>query len=102
MAAEKLSLERLRELQVWVGERIAALEAGEEPVPVPRSVAVPIEERQIGSIVYRLVKVQCGTPGCKCNFGAPHGPYWYAHWLQDGRPRTKYVGRKFVEISQDK
>jgi hypothetical protein len=38
----------------------------------------------------RQQMVRCGKQGCtKC----PHGPYWYAHWTEDGRRRTRYVGR---------
>lgn len=34
--------------------------------------------------------VRCGKQGCsKC----PHGPYWYAYWTEDGRRRSRYVGR---------
>jgi hypothetical protein len=34
--------------------------------------------------------VKCGKPNCsRC----PHGPYWYAHWREDGRRRSRYVGK---------
>ena len=34
--------------------------------------------------------VRCGKDGCtRC----PHGPYWYAHWREDGRRRSRYVGK---------
>ncbi|MBI3537057.1 MAG: hypothetical protein HY070_05820, partial [Chloroflexi bacterium] len=23
----------------------------------------------------------------------PHGPYWYAYWKEEGRTRSRYVGR---------
>jgi hypothetical protein len=34
--------------------------------------------------------VRCGKEACtRC----PHGPYWYAHWREDGRRRSRYVGK---------
>lgn len=37
----------------------------------------------------RLEKVGCGR---KCK-GCPHGPYLYAYWKQDGKVRSKYIGK---------
>lgn len=43
---------------------------------------------------YRQQSVNCGKAGCtRC----PHGPYWYAYWREDGRVRTKYVGKELPE-----
>ncbi len=36
----------------------------------------------------RLVK--CGKASCT---SCPHGPYWYAYWRENGRRRSRYVGR---------
>jgi hypothetical protein len=34
--------------------------------------------------------VRCGKPTCgKC----PHGPYWYAYWWEDGKRRSRYLGK---------
>jgi len=34
--------------------------------------------------------VRCGKSSCtRC----PHGPYWYAYWREDGKRRSRYVGR---------
>lgn len=34
--------------------------------------------------------VRCGKQGCtRC----PHGPYWYAYWTEEGKRRSRYVGR---------
>jgi hypothetical protein len=34
--------------------------------------------------------VRCGKPNCT---HCPHGPYWYAHWTEGGRRRSRYVGK---------
>lgn len=42
----------------------------------------------------RQQAVRCGKTGCtRC----PHGPYWYAYWTEDGRRRSRYVGRLLHE-----
>lgn len=50
----------------------------------------PPEERR-GAVTFRQEMVRCGKDGCtKC----PHGPYWYAYWREDGRTRSRYVGKE--------
>jgi len=42
------------------------------------------------NISMRSQMVRCGKLECrKC----PHGPYWYAYWTEDGKRRSRYVGR---------
>lgn len=39
--------------------------------------------------------VRCGKATCtRC----PHGPYWYAYWREDGRRRSRYVGKLEDEL----
>ena len=47
------------------------------------------------TITYRQHYTRCGKPDCPtCGSGeASHGPYWYAHWQQDGRRRSRYLGK---------
>ncbi len=50
-----------------------------------------LSERTIGSLTFRYETVRCGKPNCtKC----PHGPYWYVYWKENGRTRSRYVGRR--------
>ena len=41
------------------------------------------------AVRYRQRTVTCGKATCT---GCPHGPYWYAHWTEDGRKRSQYIG----------
>jgi len=42
----------------------------------------------------RRQMVTCGKQGCtKC----PHGPYWYAYWTEEGRRRSRYLGKLLDE-----
>lgn len=57
------------------------------------------------AVRYRQRKVSCGKASCT---GCPHGPYWYAHWTEEGRKRSQYIGgelptsvrRKLDEMDQ--
>ncbi|MDX1468514.1 MAG: hypothetical protein R3258_04180 [Acidimicrobiia bacterium] len=72
----------LRRLQILTRaqlERSGAIRPGDDP-----------------SVSLRQQHVRCGKRDCsKC----PHGPYWYAYWTEDGRRRSKYVGRLLGEES---
>ncbi len=43
-----------------------------------------------GKVTYRQEEVRCGKARCTA---CPHGPYWYAYWKEDGRTRSRYIGR---------
>ncbi len=46
------------------------------------------------NVSLRKQMVRCGKAGCtKC----PHGPYWYAYWTEDGKRRSRYIGRLLDE-----
>jgi|ERR1044072_2075686 hypothetical protein len=34
---------------------------------------------------------KCGKARCKCNVGAPHGPYFYYFYRIDGKLRKSYI-----------
>ncbi len=42
----------------------------------------------------RSQMVKCGKSACSA---CPHGPYWYAVWWEEGKRRTRYVGRLLDE-----
>lgn len=43
---------------------------------------------------YRLERVRCGKEVCKCREGSLHGPYWYAYWVENGKMKSQYIGKK--------
>lgn len=46
------------------------------------------------SVGLRRQAVKCGKLSCtRC----PHGPYWYAYWTENGRRRSRYIGRLLEE-----
>lgn len=55
------------------------------------AVGVVPDERTI-RLRQRLVR--CGKPGCR---SCPHGPYWYAFWREEGRRRSRYIGKLLDE-----
>jgi hypothetical protein len=51
----------------------------------------PGDDAKAGRVTFRQEMVKCGKQGCtRC----PHGPYWYAYWREDGRTRSRYVGKE--------
>ena len=79
-AVKDLDEHGLRRLQILTRaqlERAGAIEPGDEP-----------------NVSLREQMVRCGKTGCtKC----PHGPYWYAYWTENGKRRTRYIGRMLDE-----
>lgn len=43
-----------------------------------------------GKVTFRQEFVRCGKEHCTT---CPHGPYWYAYWREDGKTRSRYVGK---------
>ena len=38
----------------------------------------------------RSQMIKCGKDSCtRC----PHGPYWYAYWWEEGKRRSRYLGK---------
>lgn len=57
---------------------------------VSRHGAEAREPGRRGKVTFRQERVRCGRKGCtRC----PHGPYWYAYWREEGRVRSRYIGK---------
>lgn len=53
-------------------------------------VTVPAFGEDGPTVTFRRQSVRCGKQSCsRC----PHGPYWYAAWREDGKVRTRYIGK---------
>lgn len=74
----------LRRLQIFV----RGLLVDDEQPPEP----------QARHVTFRQEHVRCGKAGCRT---CPHGPYWYAYWREDGRVRSRYIGRHRPADLQD-
>ena len=70
----------LRRLLIFVRGVLVAREGGD-----PRR-----EVETVRKVTYRQEHVRCGRDNCtRC----PHGPYWYAYWREEGRLRSRYIGK---------
>lgn len=75
-AVKEMDTHDLRRLQILTRAQL-------ERSGVPPEVSEP-------NISMRSQMVRCGKSGCR---SCPHGPYWYAYWTENGRRRSRYVGR---------
>jgi len=74
----------LRRLLIFVRGLLVSREGGDPRVEVERA----------GKVTYRQEHVRCGRENCtRC----PHGPYWYAYWREEGRLRSRYIGKELPE-----
>ncbi len=89
LARQKLSV--LYEIRDLVDGMISDMERplSSQDIPSGREV---VKEKKSGAMTYRLEKVSCGK-GCK---GCPHGPYWYGYWKEDGKTKSKYIGKRLA------
>lgn len=98
----QLSLDQARQLYAELGSIVQALE---QQAVAPESVETKrrevVEARHMGHRLYQFERVRCGKVGCKCagENGELHGPYWYAYWRDNGKLKSRYVGKKLREIN---
>ncbi|MGD2060857.1 MAG: hypothetical protein PVF87_08340 [Acidimicrobiia bacterium] len=88
MALDRDLLDAVKELDEHGLRRLQILTRAQ----LERSGAIdPVEEANVS---LRSQEVRCGKAGCtKC----PHGPYWYAYWTENGKRRSRYIGRLLDE-----
>ncbi len=45
-------------------------------------------------MTYQQQYRKCNKPACStCTTSKGHGPYWYAFWSENGRTKSKYIGK---------
>lgn len=94
LVLERQGLQVLYEVRAFLDDLISDRECRSEHKDTPGSRSMSrrvLEEKQSGSVTYRLEMVSCGK---HCN-GCPHGPYWYGYWKEGGKTRSKYIGKRF-------
>ena len=77
----RLDRHDLRRVAILVRGLLQAL--GDESIEVA-------DDAVLEGVTYRLEAVRCGKPTCS---SCPHGPYWYAYYREEGRLRSRYIGR---------
>jgi hypothetical protein len=45
---------------------------------------------------------KCGKSHCRCQRPGQrkHGPYWYGYWRENGKLRSRYIGRELPSEEQ--
>ena len=62
---------------------------------IDKDILEGLAEHKDINVSYRSKNIKCGKESCqKC----PHGPYWYAEWTENGKRRTKYLGKTLSEV----
>ncbi len=51
---------------------------------------VVLADHPSAKVSLRRQLVRCGKESCRT---CPHGPYYYAYWWEEGRRRSRYVGK---------
>jgi hypothetical protein len=95
-----LTLKQAKQLYAELGVLIENLEHPPPTEPTEAKGREVVEARHLGNRLYQLERVRCGKVGCKCagEQGQLHGPYWYAYWRDEGKLRSRYVGKQLRQI----
>jgi hypothetical protein len=92
MALDRDLIRRIRGLDVHDLRRLLILTRG---LLVSRHGDEPEDRGRHGKVTFRQEHVRCGRKGCtRC----PHGPYWYAYWREEGRLRSRYIGKRLPDV----
>lgn len=92
MPLTKQLLRDVRRLDQYDLRRLMIIARG---LLIERGSWVP-DEGDGSSVTYRQQHVRCGKESCT---SCPHGPYWYAYWREDGKQRSRYIGKELPEGS---
>lgn len=101
VALHQLNLEQAKQLYAELGAIVQDLERQSTiPNKIETTSREVVRTERIGDRLYQLERVRCGKVGCKCDGkdGALHGPYWYSYWREDGKLKSRYVGKKLRSI----
>ena len=104
-AFHSLTLEQAKELQRELESVIQELEQQTGLLmPPPKKGREVLQVQRIdgsgetskAARLYQLELIRCGKLGCKCagENGELHGPYWYAYWREDGKLKSRYIGKR--------
>ncbi|BAU16139.1 hypothetical protein LEP3755_67060 (plasmid) [Leptolyngbya sp. NIES-3755] len=97
----QLTLAQAKQLYAELGEIVKSLEqeSADSEVVTAKGREV-MDTQRIDNQLYQLELVRCGKAGCKCAGmdGELHGPYWYVYWREDGKLKSRYVGKRFKQI----
>jgi hypothetical protein len=94
-------IQQLKEYAEWckTGEASMAIDQLQKllEIDAPEKSIRKIEKSEEGkdkSISYQHQYRKCGKALCiHCTNGEGHGPYWYAYWREDGKVKSKYIGK---------
>ena len=74
-------------------KKFSSAEAPESDADAAKSSASSASSRQKKKrVTIRVEYRKCGKD-CRCNGGRGHGPYRYMYWWENGRLRSRYLGR---------
>ena len=94
MPLDRELIRRVRALDPFDLRRLTILVQGLMVARQQEAFEVGPPEPGKAKVTYRQEWVRCGRDNCsKC----PHGPYWYAYWREDGRMRSRYIGKDLQE-----
>ncbi|MBW4542514.1 MAG: hypothetical protein KME43_25790 [Myxacorys chilensis ATA2-1-KO14] len=102
-ALGQLTLAQAKQLHAELGEIVRSLEQQSVELESTKAKGREIIETQhIDEQLYQLELVRCGKVGCKCagDNGDLHGPYWYAYWRENGKLKSRYVGKRLQRIER--
>jgi hypothetical protein len=91
---QELSSEQLQQVNVWLQKLLLKTEVNKQRSETDSGNSLVMEEHRRGDKTYRLEYTRCGKTGCKCTAGNLHGPYWYAYWTEEGKTKSRYIGKE--------